>query len=257
MFRPRVIPVLLIKDGALVKSKSFKAHRYIGDPMNAVKIFNDLKADELIILDTEASKQKRLISLDLVRDVGAEANMPFGVGGGITSIAQIRDIIGAGAEKVIINSQALADPVFVRSAAETFGSSTITVCLDVRRKFLRGPRVWALAGTKSSALTPVEFAHQMQEMGAGELIVQSIERDGQMQGYDLAMIREISQAVTIPVVALGGAGHQGHMVEAYTQGFASALAAGSMFVYHGPKHGVLINYPDRAQFPEWFRAGHQ
>ena len=158
MFRPRIIPVLLLKDEALVKSVQFKNHNYIGDAINAVRIFNDLRADELVFLDIEASKQGRLISLDFVKDVGEEANMPFAVGGGIKSIEDIKSIINAGAEKVIINTTAMTNPNFVREAADYFGSSTIVVCIDVKKKLFKGNVTWSLSGTKSTGLTPIETA---------------------------------------------------------------------------------------------------
>ncbi|MFT5777419.1 MAG: cyclase [Crocinitomicaceae bacterium] len=247
MFRPRVIPVLLLKDLALVKSTNFKDYHYIGDPINAVRIFNDLRADELVFLDIEASKEKRLISLDFVRDVGEEANMPFAVGGGIKTIEAIRQVINAGAEKVVINTAAAENPEFIREAADTFGSSTIVVCIDVKKKFLKGYQTWILGGKKSTGITPIDFAKKMQDLGAGELIIQSIERDGTRLGYDVELIHSISTAVTIPVVALGGAGKISDLKDAHTKSFANGLAAGSMFVYQGSKKGVLINYPNKSE----------
>ena len=242
MFRPRIIPVLLLKGNALVKSKGFKDFRYIGDPINAVKVFNDLKADELVFLDIEATKEKRTISTELVRQVGEEANMPFAVGGGIKNLDEIQNIIAKGAEKVIINTCAVENPKFIREASDNFGSSTIVVCIDVKKKFFSGEVVWSKSGSKSSKYSPKDFAKLMEENGAGEIIIQSINKDGTMSGYDLDLIKEISTTVTIPVVALGGAGNLEHMIEAYKKGFASALAAGSLFVFQGPKKGVLINY---------------
>jgi len=247
MFRPRVIPVLLLKDSALVKSVRFRDQKYIGDPINAVRIFNELRADELVFLDTQASRESRLISLDFVRDVGEEARMPFAVGGGIRSLSDIRKVIAAGAEKVVINTQAASDPEFIRAAADEFASSTIVVCIDVKRKLFKGEVAWMLGGTRPTRFSPVEFACLMQEMGAGELIVQSIERDGTMKGYDIELIKKVSSAVTIPVIALGGAGGKNDLVEAYTEGNANALAAGSMFVYQDERRGVLINYPERGE----------
>ncbi len=247
MFRPRIIPVLLLKDLALVKSVGFKNFKYIGDPINAVKIFNDLKADELVFLDITASKENRLISLDFVKDVGEEANMPFAVGGGIRSIEDIRKIISAGAEKVVINSYAAENPDFIKEASDTFGSSTIVVCIDVKKKLFGGLQTWTLNGSKSTKFSPVEFARLMEEKGAGEVIIQSIEKDGTMEGYDLNLIKSISESVNIPVVALGGAGKLIHLEEGYQKGFANGLAAGSLFVYQGSKRGVLINYPSKSE----------
>jgi cyclase len=245
MYRPRIIPVLLLKNLALVKSTKFKDYKYIGDPINAVRIFNDLKADELVFLDIEATKENRLISLDFVKDVGEEANMPFAVGGGIRSLEDIRQIISAGAEKVIIGSSAVENPEFIREASETFGSSTITVCIDVKKKLFGGIQVWTKNGSKASHYKPVEFAQLMQKNGAGELIIQSIDKDGTMSGYDLELIRSISEAVSIPVVALGGAANVNDLKKARTEGFANGLAGGSMFVYQGTKRGVLISYPEK------------
>jgi imidazole glycerol-phosphate synthase subunit HisF len=245
MFRPRIIPVLLLKNLALVKSIQFKKHKYIGDPINAVRIFNDLKADELAFLDIEASLNNRLISLDFVKNVGEEANMPFAVGGGIKSIEDIKAVISAGAEKVIINTFAAQNPNFIKQASDAFGSSTIVVCIDVKKKMFRGERTWILSGSRSTNYTPLEFASLMEENGAGEIIIQSIEKDGMMEGYDIELIKSVSTAISIPVVALGGAGSKEDLINAYKNGFANGLAAGSLFVYQGTKRGVLINYPDK------------
>ncbi len=203
MFRPRIIPVLLLNNLALVKSIQFKNHKYIGDPINAVKIFNDLKADELMFLDIEASKNSRLISLDLVKRVGEEANMPFAVGGGLKCLADIKGIINAGAEKVVINTYAAQNPDFIREASESYGSSTIVVCIDVKKKLFKGLRTWIFSGSRSTAYNPIEFAQLMEKNGAGELIIQSIDRDGKMEGYDIELIKSISKSVSVPVVALG------------------------------------------------------
>lgn len=246
MFRPRVIPVLLLRGDALVKTRRFGKDIYIGDPINAVRIFNDLKADELVFLDIMASRQNRTISVDFVRRVGEESNMPFAVGGGIRSLEDIRALLGAGAEKVILNTHAATNPGLVEHAAQAFGSSTIVVCIDVKKDLLGRLRTWTFGGTKSTGHAPEEFARQMEKQGAGEIIVQSITRDGMMEGYDLDLIRAVSDRVTIPVIALGGAGSPSHLREAHVEGHATGLAAGSLFVFHGPRRGVLINYPEKS-----------
>lgn len=246
MFRPRVIPVLLLKNNILVKSISFKDFKYIGDPINAVRLFNDLKADELVFLDITATAEKRTISMDLVKDIGEEANMPFSVGGGIRTIENIKNVINAGAEKVIINSYAIENPDFIKEASDNFGSSTIVVCIDVKKKLFGKKQVWGKNGSKPSGVDPVVFAQQMEKKGAGEIIIQSIEKDGTMTGYDLDLIKSISEAVSIPVVALGGAGSISDLKEAYSQAYANGVAAGSIFVYHGTNRGVLINYPEKS-----------
>jgi len=252
MFRPRIIPVLLLKDQVLVKTTRFSNPKYIGDPINAVKIFNDLRADELVFLDISATREQRCISVDFVREVGEEANMPFAVGGGITTIEQLRTLISAGAEKVIIGSKAAQDNDFIRNASDTFGASTIVVCMDVKKKFLGSEQAFIVNGTKSTGLNPVEYAIEIQNQGAGEIIVQSIDHDGCMNGYHLDLIAKVSAAVTIPVVALGGAGNLQHMRDAYHQAHATALAAGSMFVFYGPNKAVLVNYPSAEEIRNLF-----
>lgn len=246
MFRPRVIPVLLLKEGFLVKSERFKDYKYIGDPINAVRIFNDLFTDELVFLDILASRQRRLIDVNLVRVIGEEANMPFAVGGGIRSIKDIKTLIQAGAEKVIIGSFAVENPDFIREASEEFGSSTIVVCIDIKRKIIGNPKVCIFGGEKAMSIDPVSFAKLMEEKGAGEIIIQSVDRDGTMKGYDIDLTNSVSRAVKIPIVALGGAGNLEDLKEGYYKGLASGLAAGSMFVYYGNNKGVLINYPEKS-----------
>ena len=246
MFRPRTIPVLLLSGNGLVKSVQFKKHRYIGDPINAVRIFNDFKADELVFLDILATKEKRLISLDFIKDVGEEANMPFTVGGGVKSLDDIQSIIASGAEKVIIGSYAVENPEFIKEASCNFGSSTIVVCIDVK-KILGSERVWINNGKKSTKFDPQEFAIMMQNKGAGEIIIQSIKNDGLMNGYNIKLIEKISKSVTIPVVALGGAGNMDHLKQAYKSGYANGLAAGSLFVFQSKLKGVLINYPEKEE----------
>ncbi len=253
MFRPRVIPILLLKGMGLVKSIKFKDYRYIGDPINAVKIFNDLMADELVFLDILASKERRKVSLDFVRNVGDEANMPFAVGGGIRSIKAIKEIINAGAEKVVINTYAVENPEFIKQASEEFGTSTIVVSIDVKKKIFGKKQVYTMGGTKSTGLSPIEFAQLMQKQGAGEIIITSIEKEGLMSGYDLDLIKQVSEAVEIPVVASGGAGELDDFSKAVNESYASAVAAGSMFVYHGPRKAVLVNYPNVIELNNIFK----
>ena len=245
MARPRIIPVLLLQGQRLVKTETFSKPTYIGDPINAVRIFNELQADELVFLDINATNEGRLIDLEFVKEVGEEAQMPFSVGGGIRSLDDIRSIISAGAERVILGTIAVENPDFVRQATEEFGSSTIAVCIDYKKKMFAGQKVHSQNGKKSSAYSVVDFAVLMQENGAGELIIQSIERDGKMNGYDLDAIRQVSEKVSIPVVALGGAKELNDLKLAYSEAYASGVAAGSLFVYQGIHRGVLINYPDK------------
>ncbi len=245
MYRPRIIPVLLLKDQGLVKTIRFSKPKYIGDPINAVRIFNKLKADELVFLDIQASEKKRSISLDFVKKVAEEANMPFGVGGGIRSIESIRAILEAGAEKVVIGSYALENPDFVREASNQFGASTICVCLDVKKTLLtKRDRVYSLNGKNQSKYAPLEYAKHMVSLGVGELIVQSIDNDGVMDGYNVSLIAEVSKMVPVPVIGLGGAGSMEHLEELARTAVVNGLAAGSLFVYNDRNRGVLVNYPD-------------
>jgi len=252
MFRPRVIPVLLLQNLGLVKTIKFNKPRYIGDPINAVKIFNDLKVDELVFLDITASKEKRKISLDFVKKVGAEANMSFGVGGGIKTIIDIKEIINAGAEKVILNTAAFENPNFVKKASKEFGSSTIVVSIDIKKRFLKGEQVFIYGGKKATGEKPLDYARKMEKLGAGEIIINSIEHDGMMNGYNIELIKEISENVTIPTVASCGAGKYSDFSKAIYEGYSSAVAAGSMFVYHGPRNAVLINYPTKNELSKVF-----
>lgn len=252
MFRPRLIPVLLLKNKGLVKTVKFKKETYIGDPINAVKIFNDLKADELVFLDITASKEERTIFVDLVKDIGDEAFMPFSVGGGIQSVEQIEKLLKAGAEKVVINTNAFINRGLIEDAAKFFGSQSIVVSIDVKKSLLGKYEIWILDGSKNTKKDPVIYAKEVEEHGAGEIIINSIDLDGMMTGYDIKLLKSISEEVSIPVVACGGAGNLEHLKEAYYKGSVHALAAGSIFVFHGPRKAVLINYPNKEELKELF-----
>lgn len=246
MLLPRIIPVLLLRGNGLYKGVRFKKHTYVGDPMNAVRIFDAKAVDELLILDIEASSEGRTASLDLITRVADQCLMPFGVGGGVATVAQARDLLSAGAEKICINTAALEQPDFVSRLADTFGSQSVVVCLDVKKNWTGRPEVVTRRGSHKVATDVVAIAQSIVARGAGEIIVQSVDRDGTMSGYDLDLTRRVSRAVDVPVVALGGAGAPEHLRQALTEGEASAAAAGSVFVFHGPRRAVLITYPDKA-----------
>lgn len=252
MFRPRVMPCLLLRNKGLVKTVKFKNARYIGDPINAVRIFNAKQADELVFLDINATNERRKLPLDLIEKIADEAFMPFTIGGGIRTIEDIRLALSRGAEKVAINSYAVEQPRFISRAADEFGSSTVVVSIDVKKKLFGGYEVFTHGGSKSTRLNPVEFAVQMEKMGAGELLVNAIDRDGTMEGYDLELTRQIATAVTVPVVACGGAGRLEDFAAATRDAYASAVAAGSLFVYHGRRRAVLINFPTGEELQELF-----
>ena len=243
MFRPRVIPVLLLHNKGLVKTVNFDKSTYIGDPMNAVKIFNDLKVDEIVLLDIDATKENRSISIDLVKEIGEEANMPFSVGGGVKDLETIQKLTSAGAERVVLSSFAIENPDFVKEAADYFGASTICVCINYKKNIWGKLNVYTRSGKRNIRKEVETVAVEMQNAGVGEVIIQSIDKDGTMLGYDLEVIKRISNAVSIPVIALGGAGSITDIEKGYKYAYANGLAAGSFFVFKGQHRGVLIQYP--------------
>lgn len=252
MFRPRIIPVLLLKGKGLVKTTRYTNPKYIGDPINAVRIFNDLEADELAFFDISAVHENRTISLDLVKQIGDEAFMPFGVGGGISSVQQAVDLINSGAEKVILNTLFVQNPVMISHISKTLGNQSVVVSIDVNKTFLGKLRLFYKSGQKSTDIDPVVAALKAEDLGAGEIILNYIPFDSMMEGYNLELIEKVSSKVNIPVVASCGAGSLMHLKQAYDSG-AHAMAAGSMFVYHGSRRGILINYPAKEEIIKTFR----
>ncbi len=246
MLRTRVIPCLLLRNLGLVKTVKFKDPKYLGDPINIVKIFNDKEVDELIFLDIAATVENRNPPLGLLAKITTECFMPLGYGGGVRRVEDIKTILNLGVEKICINTHAVEDPSFVKAAAELAGSQAIVVSIDVKKDNVGKYEVYTHSGQKSTGLHPVDHAVNMEKHGAGELLLTSVDRDGTMQGYDLELTKQVSQAVGIPVVACGGAGTIQHLTEAVKSG-ASATAAGSMFVFQGPHRAVLINYPTRQE----------
>lgn len=249
---PRVIPVLLLKNSGLVKTVQFKNPVYIGDPINAVKIFNDKEVDELIFLDITAGPVNKTPPFRLLADIASECFMPLCYGGGINSIDEIREVLNLGIEKVSINTFAAKNPGFIREASEKFGSSTIVVSIDVKKNFFGKYEVYSNSGKINTKMDPVKFAVEMNKYGAGELLLNSIDCDGIMNGYDVELLKKVTGEVDIPVVACGGAGNLQHFKSAIQQGGASAVAAGSMFVFHGPRKGILISYPSQQNIADVF-----
>jgi cyclase len=221
----------------------FKNPVYLGDPINIVKIFNDKEVDELIFLDITATVEKRKPPFKFLSQIASECFMPLGYGGGIRTVEDVREILGLGVEKVAINSHAAEDPSFIRKAADIFGSQSIVVSIDVKKNLFGKYEIWTHSATKRVNIDPVVFAQKIEENGAGELMVNSIERDGTMGGYDIDLIRKVAEGVKIPVIACGGAGKISDFSKAVKEGKASAVAAGAMFVFHGPHRAVLINVP--------------
>ena len=253
--RTRVIPVLLIKNGGLIKTIMFTREKYVGDPFNAVKIFNEKEVDELIILDVGASVKKQAPDIKMISDIAGECFMPVCYGGGIVQLEQIGRILCAGIEKVSINASAVLNPAFIHEAAKTYGSQSIVVSIDVRKNIFGRYRVFTHRGRIETGIDPVEFASRMENSGAGEIFLTAIERDGTYGGYDTEIIKKVSEAVNIPVIACGGARNTDDFAAAVDSG-ASAVAAGSLFVFHGKDRAVLMNFPsqDELKTKLWERA---
>jgi imidazole glycerol-phosphate synthase subunit HisF len=242
--RVRVIPVLLLKDGDLVKTVRFENPTYIGDPINAVRIFNDKRVDELILLDIGANRGGERSEDRLLAEVASEAFMPVAFGGGIDNLGQVERILKLGVEKVVINSAAVEDPELITIIARRFGSQSVVISIDVRRRRFGSHRVFTNNGKKATSSDPVEHAKRMADAGAGEILITSIAHEGVGGGYDLKLIRAVADAVSIPVIANGGASSVADFAAAVSTGHASAVAASSMFVFQGKHRAVLISFPD-------------
>lgn len=244
MLRPRIIPCLLVHDKGLVKTEHFKNPRYLGDPLNAVRIFNEKECDELMVVDIDATRESNEPDYALIRNLAAECRMPLCYGGGIKTVEQARNIFSLGVEKVAVSSAAIQRPELVREIAEQVGSQSVVVVLDVKKKLLGGYEVYTHNGKKETGKNPVDLARMFQEMGAGEIVINSIERDGAMKGYDLNLVEKVRNAITLPLTVLGGAGKLsdiGELIQTY--GIIGA-SAGSLFVFKGTYKAVLINYPN-------------
>ena len=250
MLMTRVMPCLLLKDGALVKTVKFKDPGYIGDPINAIRIYNEKEVDELIFLDITATIEKREPPYKVLSEIASECFMPVTYGGGVHDVETIRKILSLGIEKVAINSHAVTKPEFIRAAADKFGSSTIVVSIDVRKKLFGRYEVATHSGRKSTGLDPVDFAIKMEQMGAGEILLNSIDRDGTQEGYDIDLIKSVTSTIGVPLIACGGAGKIDDFRAAVKEGGASACAAGSMVVYFGRNRAVLINFPEREKLED-------
>jgi len=238
-------------NGGLVKTIGFESPRYVGDPINAVRIFNDKEVDELVFLDIEATPSGHGPNFELLADIASEAFMPFAYGGGVTTLEQARRLFSLGVEKVVINTAAARRMQLIGEIAAAAGSSSVVASIDVRRNWRGQYSVWVGGGRHDTRRDPVAWAKELEREGAGEVLLTSINRDGTQSGYDLELVGRVSQSVGIPVVAAGGAGSMVHFREAVDRG-ASAVAAGSMFVFQGKHRAVLITYPERGDLERVF-----
>jgi cyclase len=251
VFRPRVIPCLLLKGAGLVKTVRFKQPKYVGDPINAVKIFNDKEVDELILLDITATADRREPAYDRVADIASECFMPMCYGGGVRTVSHAQRLLALGLEKIALNTAAAETPDLITDLANAAGSQSVVVAVDVKRDWLGRARVFTRAGSANTGRTPVEYVREAVARGAGEILINSIDRDGTMSGLDLELIREVSSCCGVPVIACGGAATVADLAAGIDAG-ASAVAAGSMFVFTGRHRAVLINYPSSAELSQAF-----
>jgi imidazole glycerol-phosphate synthase subunit HisF len=243
MYHARVIPCLLLRGHGLVKTKRFADAVYVGDPINAVRIFSEKEVDELVLLDIDASRTGSEPNYELIAEVAGECFMPVAYGGGVRSLEQVRRLIRSGVEKVVINSAAFESMDVITQAARVFGSQAVVGGVDVRKTLLGGYKVVAKSATVETRVKLDDHVRRLVDAGAGEILLNNVDRDGTMAGYDLDLIRQVSRIVTVPLVACGGAGTVEHLRAAVQEGGASAVSAGSMFVFHGKRRAVLINYP--------------
>lgn len=244
MLRPRVIPCLLVHDKGLVKTVQFKDPKYVGDPINAVRIFNEKESDELMVIDIDATRENREPDYKMIEHLAAECRMPLCYGGGVKTAEQAQRIFSLGVEKIAISSAAIHTPDLVSEMADRVGSQSVVVVVDVKKKLLGGYEMYTHNGKKSTGKNPFEFVAKMEALGAGEIVVNSIDQDGVMKGYDLVLIEKIRQSISLPLTVLGGAGSLqdiGNLINKY--GIIGA-AAGSLFVFKGVYKAVLINYPN-------------
>lgn len=244
MLRPRVIPCLLVHDKGLVKTVQFKDPKYVGDPINAVRIFNEKECDELMVIDIDATRENREPDYKMIENLAAECRMPLCYGGGVKTVEQAHRIFSLGVEKIAISSAAIQSPELVTAMAERVGSQSVVVVLDVKKKMLGGHEIYTHNGKKSTGKNPVEVAVKMQELGAGEIVINSIDQDGMMKGYDLAIVEKIRKAISLPLTVLGGAGSLQDIGKLIKQYDIIGAAAGSLFVFKGIYKAVLINYPN-------------
>jgi cyclase len=249
MLKTRIIPCLQLINGSLVKTVKFDKYGYIGDYINTVRIFNELEVDELCFLDIRASKEKRKPNIEILHQIADECFMPLSYGGGIDSLETAKEILSIGFEKIIINTAAAKNPYLVTTLSEHFGAQAVVASIDVKKNIWGKYQVYINDGTEKFNIDPVEWANQLEELGAGEILLTSIDREGTWSGFDTEITKKITAAVGIPVIANGGAGNLNHIQEVIKSG-ASAVALGSMLVYQKKGMGVLVNFPDKAKLEE-------
>lgn len=244
MLRPRVIPCLLLDKKSLVKTTNFSDPDYIGDPVNTIRIFNELEVDELMLLDISASKEGQGPELDLLKRLADECFMPLSYGGGIQNLSMAQELFSIGIEKIVVNSHAFEDPSIINSVADSFGSQSVIGSIDVKERALRGRQVYSKGGSKKQNVDPVEWAKELEKRGVGELLVTSIDQEGTWEGFDHQLVEDLASEVSVPVIAHGGASDVDDIRAVIHESGASAAAVGSMVVYQKQGMGVLVNFPN-------------
>ena len=247
MFFPRVIPTLLLKDNALVKTKKFKNENYIGDPINAVKIFNEKEVDEIIFLDISATKNWQQPNFEILEKISSECFMPLAYGGGINKIEHVKKIFRIGVEKIIINSAAVDNYDFLREIIDFVGSQSVIISIDVKKTIFNKYKVYSHLLGKNIKTELLDLLDILNDIEVGEIFINSVDRDGMMNGYDIELLSLVSSNIDMPLVACGGAGNVDHLKQGLKLGGAHAVSAGSLFVYHGKHNAVLINYLDKQE----------
>ncbi len=257
MLRPRIIPCLLVKNKGLVKTAHFKNPKYVGDPINAVKIFNEKEVDELMVIDIDATSQAHEPDYKMIEHLATECRMPLCYGGGVKSADQAKAIIGLGVEKVAISSAAIEDPTLISKISEEIGSQSVVLVLDIKRHaFGDKYDVWTHNGKNNTKKCPAEFSQIAEKLGIGEIVINSIDNDGEMKGYDLALAKKIREVISVPMTVLGGAGSLGDIGRLIRAFGIVGAAAGSLFVFKGVYKAVLINYPSPAEKDDLIRVNH-
>lgn len=246
MLIPRVIPALLLDNGAFVKTRKFKNPSYLGDPVNVINLFNRFEVDEIALLDIRASLNQREPDFDLIEQLASECWVPLAYGGGLLNWESVQRVFRIGVEKVIFNTAATEQPELIQKTANVYGSQAVVGSVDVKRSFWGKHECWITSGTKRIKCSPTQHALYLQDLGVGEVILMNIERDGEMNGFDLDLIQQVACALKIPLIACGGAGSREDITKPIHQANASAVAAGSIFVYQSKERGVLVNYPERS-----------
>ena len=253
MLRPRIIPCLLYHDKGLVKTVGFNTPKYVGDPINAVRIFNEKEVDELAFFDIDATVNNQEPNYVLIEKLANQSRMPLCYGGGIKKLEQALKIFSLGIEKIALSSSAIYNPKLIAEIAERVGSQSVIVVLDVKKKLFGGYEVYTHNGKKPTGINPLTFTAEIEKMGVGEIIINSIDKDGMMNGYDLNLIQKVSETITIPLTALGGAGSLSDIKKLADKHGVIGIGAGSLFVFKGPYKAVLINYPSQSEKHKLFK----